>query len=100
MTKKERLMQDIQYAIDYKVPYFYVKIATRGSEGIETIINPFCNFEQKKEYYEKAYDDNLILKSYDGIRIISWDNFSKYEKSSYVKDVVIGDEKGEEIYRV
>ena len=98
MTKKERLMQDIQYAIDYKVPYFYVKIAKKGSEGLEIIINPFCNFEQKKAYYDKAYDDNLVLKSYDGIRIVSWDCFSKHEKSKYLKDIVIGDERCEDIY--
>lgn len=100
MTKKEKFMQDIQYAIDYKVPRFYVKIATRGSEGLELIVNPFCNFEQKKEYYDKAYDDNLVLKSYDGIRIVSWDCFSPNDKARHIRDIVFGDDKGEDIYYV
>ena len=100
MTRKERLMQDMDYAIKYKVPYFYVKIETMGNEGLEIIVNPFCNLEKKKEYYNNAYDDNLILKSYNGIRIVSWDCFSKHEKSKYLKDIVIGDERCEDIYRV
>lgn len=98
MTKKERLMQDMEYAIKFKVPYFYVKIETKGSEGLEIIINPFCNLEKKRDYYDNAYDDNLTLKSYNGIRIVSWDCFSKNEKSKYLKDIVIGDEKCEDIY--
>lgn len=100
MTRKERLMQDMDYAIKYKVPYFYVKIETMGNEGLEIIVNPFCNLGKKKEYYDNAYDDNLVLKSYNGIRIVSWDCFSKYEKSKYLKDIVIGDEKCEDVYYV
>ena len=50
---------------------FAVLIETRGTLGNEIIINPYSNCDTKKEYYDKSYDDNLVLKSYDGIKIIS-----------------------------
>jgi len=52
-----------------KANYIAVAIETRGSDELETIINPRANFEGKQAYYEKAYNDDLVLKTFDGIRI-------------------------------
>ena len=49
-----------------------VAIWTRGNEGLEVIINPSENFNKKLEYYKKAYNDDLILKTYDGIKIVGF----------------------------
>lgn len=56
-------------AIELNAKYIGVSIETRGSEGTEIIINPTCNFVAKLDYYKRAYDNDLVLKAYDGIRI-------------------------------
>lgn len=71
VTKKDGLMEMFDKAIEYEWDYVAVAIETRGSEGVEIIVNPNCNFESKKEYYDKAYDDDLRLKTFDGIQIVS-----------------------------
>lgn len=68
----ENLEECFKTAIENNSKYIAVKIETRGSEGAEIIINPRCNFESKLEYYKKAYTDDLVLKTYDGIRIIGF----------------------------
>lgn len=68
----ENLKQCFETAIENNSKYVAVKIETRGSEGAEIIINPRCNFENKLEYYQKAYTDDLVLKTYDGIRIVGF----------------------------
>lgn len=68
----ENLEECFKTAIENNSKYVAVKIETRGSEGAEIIINPRCNFEAKLEYYKKAYTDDLVLKTYDGIRIIGF----------------------------
>lgn len=49
--------------------YIGIEITTEGSRGSEVIINPTVNFENKLSYYEKAYTDDLVLKSFNGISI-------------------------------
>lgn len=100
MTRKEKLLEDIQFAIDCKVHRFWVKIETAGSEGLEIIINPLCNLKAKKEYYSKAYNDDLVLNSYSGIRIVNWGYFNKNEELNYYKDIICGNRNGEDIYHV
>lgn len=68
----ENLEECFKTAIENNSKYIAVKIETRGSEGAEIIINPRCNFESKLEYYKKAYTDDLVLKTYDGIRIVGF----------------------------
>lgn len=50
-----------------------VLIETRGSNAPEIIINPAENFDAKLEYYKKAYTEDLVLKTFDGIKIIGFD---------------------------
>ncbi len=68
----ENLEECFKTAIENNSKYIAVKIETRGSEGAEIIINPRCNFEAKLEYYKKAYTDDLVLKTYDGIKIVGF----------------------------
>ena len=52
--------------------YIGVKIETQGSEAPEIIINPRENFKTKLDYYKKAYNNDLILKTFNGIKIIGF----------------------------
>lgn len=47
-----------------------VKIQMEGFEEPEVIINPSENFYTKLEYYKRAYNDDLTLKAFNGIKII------------------------------
>ena len=38
----------------------------------EIICNPYENLDKKLEYYLKAYNDNLTLKTFDKIKIIAF----------------------------
>lgn len=49
--------------------YVGVCISTVGNEANEIIINPNVNFDKKLEYYKKAYNEDLVLKTYAGIKI-------------------------------
>lgn len=94
MTKKERLMQDIQYAIDYKIDRFYIKREIDCYKDLLTTVYVNCDFEQLKKEIEEFQNENL---TYDNGRIVSWGEFSVYE-DKHIKDVVLGDELGEDIY--
>ena len=64
--------------------YVAVCIRTEGHPGEEIIVNPFSNFEKKLEYYKKAYNDDLTLKSFNGIRIVGFtyaDSFEEVEEA-------------------
>lgn len=63
--------------------YIAVKIETRDVKGHEVIVNPLQNAQQKIDYYDRAYTDDLVLKSYDGIKIVDYtwaDSFDEIEK--------------------
>ena len=69
---KEQFVDTFLTAIEYSYLYEYIAVAveTRGNKDIEIIINPMCNVQDKLEYYKKAYNDNMVLNTYDGIRIV------------------------------
>lgn len=50
--------------------YIGVKIETEGSSEPEIIINPQGNFDAKFDYYMNAYDDELVLISAKGKKVI------------------------------
>jgi hypothetical protein len=43
-----------------------------GFEKPEVIINPKQNFDTKLTYYIKAYNNDLTLKSFNGIKIVDF----------------------------
>jgi len=49
-----------------------VKIEMQGFEKPEVIINQTENFKTKLEYYKKAYNQDLTLKAFNGIKIIGF----------------------------
>lgn len=67
--KQNELREIFNFALEHKKKYVGVAIETRGMEQPEYIINPYTNIAQKLVYYVGAYNDDMILKSYDGIRI-------------------------------
>lgn len=76
------LVDIFERAIKYDENYIGVSIETAGSEKPEIIINPRENFENKLEYYKKAYNHDLTLKSFNGIKItrfIYGDNFAELQ---------------------
>lgn len=70
MTRKEQLLRDFEESKERKT--VWVSVTVPDCPELEVISNPRENFSSKKDYYDKAYDDNLILKANPGIRIISW----------------------------
>lgn len=59
-------------SIKYKKKYVAVIIEMQGFENPELIINTTKNFKEKLEYYKKAYNEDLTLKSFNGIKIIDF----------------------------
>lgn len=70
MTRKEQFLRDFEENKQRKT--VWVSVTVPDCPELEVISNPRENFEAKKAYYDKTYDDNLILKANPGIRIISW----------------------------
>lgn len=92
MTKKEKFLDYLDSAVSQEWDYFSVTIKTEGSNDNEVIINPMSNYETKRAYYDKAYDDNLVLKSFSGIKIVGYDAF--YEEYTFNKEIL-----SEEFYK-
>lgn len=68
--KKNDFMQIVDETITSSDKFIVVVILTRGNNAPEYIINPNENLQNKKEYYDNAYDENMVLKTCDGIKII------------------------------
>lgn len=52
--------------------YIGVLISMEGFEKPELIINRKENFDTKLAYYKKAYNNDLTLKTFSGIKIIDF----------------------------
>ena len=63
--------------------YVGVLIQMQGFPKPEIIINENENFDSKFAYYKKAYNEDLTLKTFNGIKIIGFtygDSFEALEK--------------------
>jgi len=60
--------------------YVGIKIKMEGFEEAEVIINPIANFDKKLEYYKNAYNNDLTLKSFNGIKIIGFSYGDTYDE--------------------
>ena len=78
-SPKERLEIEFLGAIEHNVPYVAVVVEMDGFEKPEIIVNQRANFEKKLEYYKSAYNDDLTLKSFNGIRIIDFESGDNFE---------------------
>lgn len=72
MTKKDMLKTSlITGASLFGLEFFAVAVETKGSKELEIIVNPTSNLEKKIEYYDKAYNDDLVLNACSDIKIVS-----------------------------
>lgn len=78
--KLKNLEECFMAAIKNGFKYIGVKIQMQGFEECEIIINPIKNAVNKLEYYKKSYNDNLTLKSFDGIKIIGFTHGNTFEE--------------------
>ena len=69
MTKKQKMIEAFNHAIDGDYKFIVIDLTVPNSCVYETIIIRNPNFKNKLEYYKKAYDDNLILKTCKDIEI-------------------------------
>lgn len=80
-------MLSLQYVFEKAIrdnsEYVAVKVMMTGFEGCEIIINPTENFNAKLEYYKKAYNEDLTLKTFNGIKIVNvaYGSLSDIEKA-------------------
>jgi hypothetical protein len=82
------LNEIINSAIEIDMKYIGVKIKMQGFEKAEVIINQSENFKTKQEYYNKAYNEDLALKTFSGIRIVNaafGNSFSEIESKLFLK---------------
>lgn len=70
MTRKQQFMSDFESNKDRKT--LWVSVSVPECPEPEVISNPRANFESKRAYYDRAYDDKLILKANPDIRILTW----------------------------
>ncbi len=59
-------------AKENKAKYIAVLINMEGFLKPEVIINSEENFDTKLAYYKQAYTDDLILKTFSGIKIVGF----------------------------
>lgn len=71
-TKLAKLEQCFNVAKETNQTFIGVLVEMQGFEKAELIINKRENFDSKLAYYKKAYDDNLVLKTFNGIKIIGF----------------------------
>jgi len=75
MTKKE-FVEDFELAMNEE----FATVVRVGREmpdlsELEYVVNTEENYEAKLEYYKKAYDDNMCLKAFNKIKIVTVEFF-------------------------
>lgn len=90
MTLKEKFMNELDEAIATSWMLRPTLIVfTKRSKLIlpEKTVNPHVNLEEKKKYYDEAYDDGLFLKSDSEVQILYWEfETNKAKSDEKVKD--------------
>lgn len=83
MLKKKNLEKCFESAKFCDAKFIGVLVEMNGFEKAELIVNQKENFDKKLEYYKNAYNDDLVLKSFNGIKIIGFthsDNLEQLER--------------------
>lgn len=79
---KNNLRKCFEEAIEKGAKYLGVLVTVPEQHECEVIINHYNNFHNKLAYYEKSYNDNLTLNSFNEIRILNFaygDSFAEIE---------------------
>ena len=79
----ENLERCFMKAIADKTPYIGVEVRMQNFPSDEIIINDYENLSKKLEYYKKAYNDNLTLKAFSGIRIVGFGSGNSFEEIEF-----------------
>lgn len=61
-----------QMAVNVGAKFVGVEVLMDQMDKPEIIINPSENIKFKLDYYRNAYNDNLVLKNCDRIRIVAF----------------------------
>jgi hypothetical protein len=80
---KVEFLEVVDQCIEEKGIKFLVVAVEGVGEEEELIINPRVNFEGKREYYDKVYDDYMVHKHSPTIKITyaaGWTHLSYYEE--------------------
>ena len=72
MVNLNKLEQCFNVAKETNQNIIGVLIEMQGFEKPELILNQKENFEAKLNYYKKAYNEDLTLKAFNGIKIIGY----------------------------
>lgn len=78
MNKKD-LFKVFVEAIKHDSKYIAVFISVKGNEP-EIIINSSINFYDKLEYYISSYNDELMLKANNDIKIVKAIHFNTFKE--------------------
>jgi hypothetical protein len=84
-TKKERLVESFETAIEEGAKYIFVEVHAEGSPANEIIINPIENAAIKLAYYQKAYNDDLVLP-HAPISVVSFGYIENLSQLEYVRN--------------
>lgn len=84
MTKKEQLLNSFDQAIELGHEIVAVLVEIEEYNIAEIIINFSENFEEKKEYYDNAYNDDLVHCKNENINIVDF-YFASTSKQLYKK---------------
>lgn len=72
MKSLNNLEKCFEVAKETNQKYIGVLIEMQGFEKPELIVNESANFDTKLAYYKKAYNEDLTLKTFNGIKIIGF----------------------------
>lgn len=82
----ETLTESFESCFKRNKKYVCVKIKMNGFLKPEIIVNERQNFDTKLTYYKNAYNENLVLKSYSGIKIVGFMSMNSIlEVSKYIE---------------
>lgn len=91
VTLLESLEKCFYDASQAEEEYVGVKIEMQGFPEPEIIIDKNSNFDEKLAYYKKAYNEDLTLKTSNGIKIIGFASGNSFAEIAY--ELVYKEEK-------
>lgn len=84
MKTLKDLKECFEFAIENKYNYVAVLVCNIESDSTEIIINHSKNFESKLAYYQTSYNDDLTLKTYTRVKIVSFVYADTFDEIEYV----------------
>lgn len=67
--RKHQLIDTFDFALEFRKKYIGVRIETEGKEEPEYIIHPCNGVATKMACYMGEYNEDMVLKSNEGIRM-------------------------------